>query len=76
MTLKDDDIVTTKVKPRRKFLKRMGSAVAGALVVAAASPSAQAKRDARDFIPADSKVTDNDRRDRRRDGDRRSGDQA
>ena len=76
MTLKDDDIVTSRIKPRRRFLKRIGSAAAGALVAVTVSPSAQAKRDARDFIPADSKVTDIDKRDRRRDGDKRSGDQA
>jgi hypothetical protein len=73
MALKDSDIVTTRARTRRSFLKRVGGVVAGSLAIAAGPAAA---RDAKDFIPADSKVTDIDKRDRQRDGDRRSGDQA
>jgi hypothetical protein len=75
MALKDDDIKTTRVQPRRKFLARVSGVVAGALAVVGASTPAAA-RDARDFVPADSKSVDIDKRDPRADKDRRSGDQS
>jgi hypothetical protein len=75
MSLKDDDIVTTRVQPRRRFLARVSGAVAGALAIVAGSAPAIA-RDAKDFIPADNKSVDIDKRDPRADRDKRSGDQA
>ena len=63
MTLKDDDIVTTKVQSRRKFLARAGRVVAGAIGVGAASP-ASARGKPADHDTSDPKtVVDNDGRD-------------
>jgi hypothetical protein len=75
MAIKDEDIVTTRVQPRRRFLARVGGMVAGTLALVTASTPAAA-RDARDFIPADNKSVDLDKRDPRADRDRRSGDQS
>jgi len=74
VALKDDDIVTTPVKPRRRFLAKIGAAVAGALAIVTATVI-QAQRDAKDFIPADSKLKDMDKKNTIN-NDKRQGDQS
>ena len=55
MTLKDDDILTTRVQTRRSLLVRLGAVAGVALALVTGSQSAEAA-DARDFIPADNKA--------------------
>lgn len=77
MSLKDDDIKTTRSMGRRKFLSILGTGVAGAAALVASSQTSA--KDARDFIPADNKSQDLDKSqnaDKKRDSDKKSGDQA
>jgi len=74
MSLSDDDIVTTRVSARRSFLAKVGAVLIGssAMVLGAGSASGVDSDRGR---PADSKVSDNDKKDRRADRDKReSGD--
>ena len=77
MSLKDDDIKTTRSAGRRKFLSKLGVSVAGAAALLVSSQASA--KDARDFVPADSKSQDLDKSknaDKKRDSDKKSGDQA
>ena len=73
MPLSDDDIVTTRISSRRRFLSRIGRITIGALGVVTASTIATSaeekkKKDAVDFVPADNKAKQG------RNNDKRSGD--
>jgi hypothetical protein len=54
MTLKDDDIVTTRVASRRSVLSRLGTVVGVAVALVTGIPSAQA--DTQDYIQKDNKA--------------------
>jgi hypothetical protein len=58
MVLKDDEIITSLVPPRRSFLAKAVGVVAGALAIITTSSAAdeKKKRDTQDFIPADNKA--------------------
>jgi len=70
MSLKDDEIITTKITSRRSFLSRVGAVVLGGAAVVLGSESSRAETlDSDTGRPPDNKAGKNPDHDKREPGD-------